>query len=104
MSTICLSMIVRNEAHVIARALRSVRGIIDYWIVCDTGSTDATIPLVFEALCGIPGELHAHEWVDFGHNRSLAIALARDKADYSLIIDADMIVNVHGDFKSKLRA
>lgn len=104
MKTICLCMIVRNEAHVITRALSSVLGIIDHWIVCDTGSTDATIPLVLQTLGGIPGELHSHEWVNFGHNRSLAIALARDKADYTLIIDADMIANVRGEFKSKLSA
>ena len=40
--TLCLNMIVKNEAHVIARCLASVRPIIDYWVIVDTGSTDGT--------------------------------------------------------------
>ena len=99
---ICLCMIVKNEEKVLARALQSVRGLIDYWVICDTGSTDATPAVVLDNLNGIPGELHRVEWVNFGHNRTQVLEMARDKADYLLIIDADMIVRVQGDFKHKL--
>ena len=40
--TICLSMIVKNESHVIERCLTSVFKHIDYWVISDTGSTDNT--------------------------------------------------------------
>ena len=40
--TICLNMIVRNEAPVIRRCLDSVMPIIDSWVIVDTGSTDGT--------------------------------------------------------------
>ncbi|ACL59735.1 FkbM family methyltransferase [Methylobacterium nodulans] len=87
--TICLSMIVRNEAPVIRRSLASVRPLIDHWIVVDTGSTDGTQDLVREAMAGLPGRLIERPWRDFGHNRSEALAFARPHGDYTLIIDAD---------------
>jgi hypothetical protein len=88
--TICLCMIVKNEADVLARCLRSCRGLIDCWVICDTGSGDGTQELITRELEGVPGELHQHEWVDFGHNRSALMELAAGKADYLLLIDADM--------------
>ncbi len=99
---LCLCMMVKNEEQVLARALHSVRDIIDYWVICDTGSTDNTPAIVLDSLTGIPGELHRVEWVNFGHNRSQALQLARHKADYILLMDADMVVRVKGDFKDKL--
>ncbi|MFJ7209207.1 glycosyltransferase [Streptomyces sp. NPDC098789] len=88
--TICLCMIVKNESAVIARCLASVRDHIDTWVISDTGSDDGTQELIRTALDGIPGELHEEPWVDFGHNRSLNIAHARGKADYLLLLDADL--------------
>ncbi|HYP07895.1 MAG TPA: glycosyltransferase [Bryobacteraceae bacterium] len=104
MPTLCLCMIARNEQHVIERALRSVKHFVDYWIVCDTGSVDATPVIVLNTMSGVPGELHHMDWVNFGHNRGEAVRLAREKADYVLIMDADMIANVHAPFKHKLTA
>jgi glycosyltransferase involved in cell wall biosynthesis/predicted O-methyltransferase YrrM len=86
-------MIVRNEAEVIQRCLGSVRGLIDHWVICDTGSNDGTQQLVRAALEGIPGDLHERPWADFGHNRTELMAFARDKADYLLLIDADMTIS-----------
>jgi glycosyltransferase involved in cell wall biosynthesis len=87
--TICLNMIVKNESHVIRRCLASVKGLIDYWVIVDTGSKDGTQEIIKEFLKDIPGELHERPWVDFGHNRNEALSLARKKADYLLFIDAD---------------
>jgi len=95
-------MIVRSEARVIRRALESARPHIDYWVICDTGSTDETAEIIKDALQGIPGELHHTSWIDFGHNRTEAIRLAKGKCDYILIMDADMTLNVKAPFKTKL--
>ena len=88
-STICLNMIVKNEAHVIKRCLESVLPYIDTWVISDTGSTDGTQALILDIMKDVPGELVEREWRDFGHNRDEVLQMASDKADYSLIIDAD---------------
>ena len=86
-------MIVRNEAKVIGRCLESVKHLLSYWSICDTGSTDSTEKVIRETLAGIPGEFHRDPWVNFGHNRSLSMDRARGKADYHLLLDADMVLN-----------
>lgn len=89
MPTVCLNMIVKDEAPVIRRCLASVRPFVDRWVVVDTGSSDGTQALVREAMAGLPGELHERPWVDFGHNRTEALRLAEGQADYLLMVDAD---------------
>jgi glycosyltransferase involved in cell wall biosynthesis len=88
-TSIGLSMIVKNEAHVIERCLRSVRPLLSTWVIVDTGSTDDTEAVARRALEGIPGEYVSRPWVDFATNRNEALELSRSKADYSLVIDAD---------------
>jgi len=87
--TLCLSMIVKNEAPVIARCLASVRPFIDYWVIVDTGSSDGTQDVIRTAMADLPGELHERPWRDFAHNRTEALELARPHGEYVLIIDAD---------------
>ena len=90
-------MIVRDEAAVIARCIESARPYVDRWVIADTGSTDATTEIVSSALAGVPGELHRHDWVDFGYNRSELLALALRgcrPGEYLLLIDADMTIEV----------
>ncbi|MFD9444140.1 glycosyltransferase [Streptomyces sp. NPDC060006] len=94
--SICLCMIVKNEAKVIERCLASVRDLIDSWVISDTGSTDGTQDLIRTALDGIPGDLHEDPWVDFGHNRSRNISRARGRADYLLLLDADLVLRQDG--------
>lgn len=91
--SICLCMIVKDEAGVIERCLLSVRDLIDHWVICDTGSSDGTQELIRQTLADVPGELHERPWVDFGHNRSESMTLARGKADFLLLLDADMTVS-----------
>lgn len=88
--TICLNMIVKNEAHVIARCLDSARPLIDRWCIVDTGSSDGTQARIRELMQGIPGTLHERPWKNFGHNRTEALELAgAEGCDYLLFIDAD---------------
>ncbi|MFF1646162.1 glycosyltransferase [Streptomyces sp. NPDC058240] len=94
--SICLCMIVKNEAKVIQRCLAPVRDLIDTWVISDTGSTDGTQQLIRTALDGIPGELHEEPWVNFGHNRTLNIKHAHGRADYLLLLDADLVIARNG--------
>jgi len=90
--TICLSMIVRDEAHILLRCLQSVAPYIDAYAVCDTGSLDDTCVLTrgYFKVRGVPGKVYHHKWVDFAHNRTLALqAAAKSGCDYALVIDAD---------------
>jgi GR25 family glycosyltransferase involved in LPS biosynthesis/GT2 family glycosyltransferase/tetratricopeptide (TPR) repeat protein len=92
--TLCLNMIVRNEAHVIVLTLDTVLPFIDYWVIVDTGSTDETMAVIraYFSNHGLPGELHERPWRNFGENRTEALALARGKADYVWVMDADDLV------------
>jgi len=94
---ICLNMIVKNESRVIVRLLESVAPIIDYYCICDTGSTDDTISIIknFFKSKGIQGKIMTEPFRDFGYNRTFALRLCDSFAldnhiDYVLLLDADM--------------
>lgn len=98
---ICLNMIVKNESRVIMRLLESVSSYIDYYRICDTGSTDDTITIIrefFESR-GIPGAIYEEPFRDFGYNRTFALEKCHtdaitNAADYILLLDADMQLNI----------
>ena len=93
MKTIGLCMIVKNETQVILRCLDSVRPLVDYVLIEDTGSTDGTQAMIREWLQreNVPGEVIEEPWQDFAFNRSHALERLRavSHVDYALIIDAD---------------
>lgn len=97
---IVLCMIVKNEAHVIERCLASTLPVVDTWCIVDTGSTDGTQEKIknFFQQVGIDGQLHERPWVHFGANRTEALELARPMGDYTLMIDADEILEFEGNF------
>jgi len=100
-NTICLCAIVRDESHVIQRMIDSCKRFIDYWVIIDTGSKDNTKEIITKGLDGVPGELLDREWVDFGHNRSELLRVARGKAIYLLLLDADMEIDIHPTFRKE---
>jgi glycosyltransferase involved in cell wall biosynthesis len=102
--TVCLNMIVKNEKDVIERCLQSVSGIIDYWVIVDTGSTDGTQEIIKEFMKkkSIKGELHERPWKNFSHNRNEALRLAKNKGDYTFFIDADEYLVYEKDFQLPL--
>lgn len=91
-----LHMIVRDEAPVIARCLRNALPLVDWWVICDTGSTDGTQEVIRSVTEGVPGLLLERPWVSFGHNRQEALEAARRFAGggstYSLWLDADEVL------------
>ena len=100
-TTICLNMIVKDESKIILRCLESVKEIIDHWVICDTGSTDGTQKIIIDFFekQGIPGELIEAPWVNFAHNRNIALNHADGKADYLLIMDADDYIKADATFR-----
>lgn len=90
-------MIVKNEARVIQRCLQSARTLIDYALIVDTGSSDGTQDVVREFLqsTNLSGEVVDEPWRDFAYNRTSALAKLREKTtiDYSLMIDADQVID-----------
>jgi len=91
-------MIVKDESQVIKRCLDSVKPLIDYWVIVDTGSKDGTQGIIKAHLKGIPGELHERPWKNFGESRSEAYNLAKGKGDYILFMDADDILTFDQSF------
>ena len=87
-------MIVKDEAAVITRAFDSVREIVDSYIICDTGSTDGTQEVIksYWKENNLKGELHEHEWINFGRNRTQCFELAKGKSDYIMTLDADEVI------------
>lgn len=97
--TVCLNMIVKDEAHVIERCLASALPLIDRWCIVDTGSSDNTTSIIKTFLAGLPGEIHQRPWRNFAHNRNEALDLAfAHGTDYILFIDADETFVAPADF------
>ena len=91
--TICLNMIVKDEADIIINTLTNLvdKMPIHYWVICDTGSKDNTAELIetFFKEKDISGELIHDPWQDFAYNRTRALESAYKKTDFVFIFDAD---------------
>jgi glycosyltransferase involved in cell wall biosynthesis len=108
--SICLNMIVKNEAKNLPRLFASLKDVVSSYVISDTGSTDNTIELIHELgkKYNIPGTIIENEWVDFAHNRNIALNKAYELVDagviqakWLLIIDADeeLLINDSEKFK-----
>ncbi len=84
MSSITLSMIVKDEEKLLLGCLDSVKGIADEIVIVDTGSTDNTVKLAESR----GAKVYKFEWVnDFSAARNYA--LSKSKGDWILYLDAD---------------
>ena len=94
--TLCLNMIVKNEGKIITRMLESVLPIIDYYCICDTGSTDDTIELIetFFRKHSIPGKIVKEPFKNFEYNRNYSLQACNYLTDYVLLMDADMVLKI----------
>jgi tetratricopeptide (TPR) repeat protein len=81
---ISAALIVRNEAALLPRCLRSLRGVADEIVVVDTGSTDATVETATAHGARV---LHFPWCEDFSAARNFAVEHA--SGDCVLTIDAD---------------
>jgi tetratricopeptide (TPR) repeat protein len=104
MKTLGLVMVVKDSAPIIAQCLDSVKGLVNHWTICDMASTDGTPMLIQQSLTGIPGALQEISCEDISPSRSRALALAKGKTDYHLVLDSNMTVSTSGEFRQKLEA
>ena len=93
---IVLAMMVKNERHVIHRALESVLPVISRYVIVDTGSTDDTATIAKELLSEKKGEILARPWTGRAQNRTELVAIAREKGDWLLLADADEVFEIGG--------
>ena len=89
--TLCFITMCKNESHCIRATLESVAHLIDYWVVCDTGSTDNTCEIVQEFFKekNIPGELFVEDFLGFDKHKTLMFERAYNKTDFVIHLDAD---------------
>ena len=103
--SIGLCMIAKDEAAIIRESLNSVRGLVDFVLVEDTGSTDGTQQVVWDWLAenGVAGKVIETPWRDFAWNRTCALAhlRAHHDIDYALILDADDLLMLDADFDAE---
>jgi glycosyltransferase involved in cell wall biosynthesis len=92
-----LCMIVKNESHVIERAIRSALRFMDTWCIVDTGSSDDTMAIIRRVAneLGKPGVLYERPWVNFGVNRTQLLELAKEHMDWMWMLDADDTIDGH---------
>lgn len=107
--TICLTMIVKNEANNMVRLLNSIKSVIDMISIVDTGSTDNTEEIILKwgREHNIPTTVHHEPFRNFSYNRTHSVKAAKQaypEADYFLLSDADFVweINVGGDFNKVL--
>lgn len=86
--TISVALIVKNEAKMLDKCLKSIESLADEIIVTDTGSTDNTI----ETAKTYGAKISTFKWVnDFAAARNFALLQAT--CDYILVLDADETIN-----------
>ena len=89
MTTIVCVAIVKDEEVALRPMLESVRGIVDEFVIVDTGSTDGTRDIIAEY-----GPVYERPFVDFVTTKNEALRLAAGRGDYVLLMDADERVEV----------
>jgi len=96
---ILISM-VKNEEKILKRCLDSVDGLVDAYVITDTGSTDKTTDIALEFLLTHDGCLEIDTWKNFGYNRTRSFQNAQSyckskgwdlKDTYGLLLDGDMV-------------
>jgi glycosyltransferase involved in cell wall biosynthesis len=99
----------KNEANNIGKMLDSLTGHIDYWVLQNNGSTDATPEVVEEwaARTKIPGYMYnvKEGWVGFGWNRDHVLQTflkSPHNCDWILKMDCDETLEIDEDFDWKI--
>lgn len=102
--SIVLTMIVKDEEHVIIRALESCYKFIDTYCIVDTGSTDKTKELIkdFFDEKGIDGKIVDFKFTNFEDCRNMTIKHGRELGEYGFWLDADEQLQLNDKFDKEL--
>lgn len=90
--TIALTLIMKNEEEVVGRCIEAALPFVDSVVVVDTGSTDRSVEVARAAIGELPGIVAEIPWKGFAESRNDALGVAGEFADYSLMIDADSML------------
>lgn len=112
-----LCLMVANEEKIIERCLRSALPHVDAVVVCWNGM-DATVDIARQEIkswraMGVDFHFEHHQWVNFGHNRTLSAKAAKAwvacahpewplESTYLLFMDADMELVVEPGFRRSM--
>jgi len=88
-----LVMIVQNEADNIVETIESVRDVVDYYCILDTGSTDGTQALIQQAFGNTRGHIYQEPFTDFSTTRNRAIELLSKYSTYALMLSGDETIH-----------
>jgi glycosyltransferase involved in cell wall biosynthesis len=101
---ICLAMMVKDESAVLRKTLLSVYDLVDEYVIHDTGSIDGTQEIPLAALGVREGSVvrTGVDWEGYGPNRNRLLEDAKGRAQWTLMVDADMLVDHHQDLKEWL--
>lgn len=100
MTQIALILMIKNEEKILLRCLQALEGVVDYYCIADTGSTDSSVQIATEFLKTHKGCINIDPWKNFGHNRTISFVKARQylqttdcdlSTTYGLLLDADMV-------------
>ena len=111
---IILVLMVKNESQIIQRCIEAAFPICDSFCIVDTGSSDRTLDAAGQIL-EFKGAAHwhiaHHDWVNFGHNRSLSFREGVDfcstlgwdpQLTWALFLDADMVIKAGEQFSKDM--
>lgn len=86
-------MIVKDESRGIVETIASVRDVVDYYCILDTGSTDATVSLIRTTFGDTPGHMYHEPFVDFSTSRNRAIELEGGHSTFALMLSGDEVLH-----------
>ncbi len=99
---VCAAMIVRDEAGNLPALLATATGLVDDWVVVDTGSTDGTVRVARS----LGARVVEDPWDDdFARSRNLSLELAAEaRPDWIVILDGDDRVEKPEALRASLEA
>jgi hypothetical protein len=92
---VCLAIMVKNEAHAIETTLDSVKGLVDNYVILDTGSEDLTPQIMIKSLAthgdDMIGALIEEPFIDYAasRNRNLDLCKERFNSVFTLVLSAE---------------